>query len=462
MKYLLTLLAAFLLSVGSVSAQHTVGFSEPADVEHLLEYRLSDWGYSNFMLDFSSRGSLSNVLENDPMEDMEREARRIDFMVNPGYELYQESEERIFEFSSVLNVGYQNSRDEWSANNDFDKGHDFSSGIIISAELKEYVSPDIFLLVNENVDFSYDYFSRERRQEGTLIRDEEQIQRDFLSISRLGLGIGRIRNVTPVIRAIRLSERYAALSNGDRLSEQQIESAADVFTKYDGYQQRYDRPEKYFWQAMDEATNGLINNLQPFDLFYLTDVLDENTGRRLEGWELAAGGNFRYINNLTRFENFMETPSLNRTENISKAAGPFIRGRWFKNLSLNHQIGFTARAHRRYILDPNATTQWHTEFKAQASWLWTVTDRFLLETQLINHYGDSKLEGGLDGKGWGNNTNLSTDFIYFVENRLALNLGAGYTVSYFGFPGSTESFDRRVTGLNFRAGIQYYFSRHLY
>ena len=62
MAKFLTGFLGFLLcvSIFSASAQESVGFSDPANLEPLLDYRLPEWGYSNFRVDLNFSDSESH------------------------------------------------------------------------------------------------------------------------------------------------------------------------------------------------------------------------------------------------------------------------------------------------------------------------------------------------------------------------------------------------------------------
>lgn len=63
MKKLLLLLGISFLYSSFTFAQESVGFSDPDDISPLLEYRLPDWGYSNFFsgLFFSRKHAESSI-----------------------------------------------------------------------------------------------------------------------------------------------------------------------------------------------------------------------------------------------------------------------------------------------------------------------------------------------------------------------------------------------------------------
>lgn len=465
MKYAIIALFLLIAPVSITMAQQQTGFSDPDDIQQLLDYRLPDWGYSNFVLDLYSRGDFSSRLNRRSEDEFERTGRDATFLFNPSYELYRESEDRILDFRGDLTIDYRGDQNEATLDNQSSKSKEWEGRAGFDVELQEYLSPNIYFLGAEDADFRYFSSSDEERLNGSLSQDEDRFQRIISSNTRVGIGIGRVRNVSPVIRALRLKERYGVLANGNQLDNGEVEEAADVFTRYDGYQQQYDRPEKHFWQAMDEASSGSFSDLQPFDMLYLTDVLDESIGQRLEGWELAGGGIFNYSNSLNRFDTPFQTPTFERSLSIGKNAGAFVDGRWFKNLSLNHQIGFTVVAGHTYPLDSDVQYKWDTTVRVEANWLWNVTDRFLMNTRLINRYDATKQKADEyfdGGRSWVNDSVLSSSFTYFIENRLAFNINARYNLSYFGETASQEVFNRRVRRLSFNAGVQYYFSRNLY
>jgi Tat protein secretion system quality control protein TatD with DNase activity len=66
-----------------------------------------------------------------------------------------------------------------------------------------------------------------------------------------GIGIGRSRDVTPLIRAQRLSERLEALGRPP-LSAHQVQQVAQVLAREEGYRIVFDRPDRSFWRDVLE------------------------------------------------------------------------------------------------------------------------------------------------------------------------------------------------------------------
>ena len=468
MRYLTVLAALLFIAAGSSFAQQSVGFSNPDNIDPLLDYRLPDWGYSNFYLDFDAQGRGKDVKGTNS----EFVTSMSDLSIRPGYRLFRESEGRTFKLNSSMSLGYQGrslrSNSSFSNNESKDKERDFNFGLDISTTIREYITDQSFLFGDGNINVTYNSNNSEDFQDGTLSNKVVSYNRRFSATPRIGYGLGRIRNVNPIIRAVRLSERASALGDGIDFTNQDILEAADQFTQYDGYRQTYDRPEKYFWGDMDEATSPNLGSLDAFDMMYLTDVLDEAVGNRLEGWEVVGGAEFNYGNSLERTE---ESGMVNRYEFIRKRAGIFVDGRWYKNISLTQQWGVTGNATLSYPLedgDPNTIEEKRSlRLQAGVNYLWNISDRFLLGSGLYNIYSRSKFEGFSIGGGdgfsqWTNRLVLNNNFSYYLENGLFLTLSLYSSLTHDGDTQSDVTLDNRRFDWSASLGLRYYFSRNLY
>ncbi len=466
MRYFAICVVLVFCSVPSVFAQESVGFSNPDNIEPLLDYRLPDWGYSNFYLDFDARGTGQDV----KVGDTKNVRRNGDFSIEPTYRLFRESEERIFNLNTSVDTRYigvvQSSS---SSSSDTErKRRDFYFDIDFSTDLREYITNRSFLLGEVNMALDYVSSKRENFDDTGLDAKNISYDRNFSATPRVGYGFGRVRNVNPNIRAIRLEERAKAVNGGFDFSRQDIQGAADQFTRYNGYQQTYDRPEKYFWSDMDEAMSPNISSLNTFDMLYLTDVLNEAIGTRLEGWEVIGGAEFDYQNDLDRTE---ENSTVDRSKYIRKRAGLFVDGRWYENISLTQQWGVTGNAMLSYPLrdgDSNTLEEKRSlSLQAGVNYLWNVSDRFLFRSELSNIYSRSKLEGFSIGGGdvfsqWTNRLLLNNNFSYYLENSLSLTLSLNSTLTHKGNTQSDATLDARRFNWSAGLGLRYYFSRNLY
>jgi len=474
MRYFIFLFIFFALSVNKLLAQESVGFSNPENIDPILDYRLPDWQYSNFYLDFDASSSGSYL-----KYDMdEQRSKRGNVGLIPSYNYYKESEDRIVQFNSSVGVGYStrkqvtNSSISNSTENEL-RVNSLDAVINLNASIREYLSGEIFLYGNGNLMYDHYGNKNEEKTDGTLDAKVVRYERQFSVRPQLGIGFGRIRNITPVIRAVRLQERLGALGGNVNFTGDDVLAAADQFAKYNGYQRTYDRPEKNFWSDMDDATSASLGTLSAFDMLYLTDVFDEAVGSRFEGWEVTAGAEFDYKNNLVREERPLMTDPVSRNHNISKTLGAFMSGRWYKNTSLDQQWGIVADLGLSYPLNDAgqgfSELKRRTELSAEVNWLWTITDRILLETSLQELYTRNKISrtGFTGGQAdefseWRNFLSLNVAVNYFIENQMQLNFSAGPNLQHRGDTENNDALGSRIFNWQANVGLRYYFSRKLY
>ncbi|PAU94412.1 hypothetical protein CK503_06320 [Aliifodinibius salipaludis] len=473
MKKFITGIILLMFPVGIVSAQQTVGFSDSENIEPLLDYRLPDWGYSNFYFDIdaANSGSDSKNFGNESFNN------QVNTAFNPRYDLFRESEARILHLNTSLDLSYRDqlfkSRNDFSDTENKETLNRFGTEANIVGNIREYINSEVFIF-GEGA-FRFDYSStKDETKDNEILTDKRLIyDRNFRVTPKFGVGIGRVRNVNPVIRAIRLKERAGALNSSLFFSEQDILSAADHMTRYQGYQQRYDRPSKHFWGDMDQQTNVDLSTLDTFDMLYLTDVLNEALGTRLEGWELMGGAEFNYSNDLERTEESMSPiDPVNRDVYISKEIAGFINGRWYHNSSLNQQWGLVGDVTLSYPLgDRNTVVATQRYFSAgiEANWLWNVTDRFLFRSAIRNVYGRAKIEETtsvvqepLEISEWYNRVLMNSSLSYFLENSLALNVNVNSQLSHQGDDQTGNQLNRRRLSWSASVGVRYYFNRNLY
>jgi hypothetical protein len=470
MRYIFICFLLLFISVNTIFAQQSIGFSNPDSLQPLLDYRLPDWGYSNFYLDFDANGNGSDQ-KSSTFEEVRKNGI---FSLRPVYNLFRESEQRILRFNTSANFRYSGRIHyvESTSLNEETEGREgeLNTDLNLSLNLKEYVTEGNFIFGASPLSFNYRSRKSEDEENGSLTAKRLIYNRTFSARPRLGYGFGRIRNVNPVIRAVRLKERTDVLNIGQNFSSQDILRAADQFTRYGGYQQTYDRPAKYFWGDMDEMTTVDLEAMNTFDMFYLTDVLDEAIGTRLEGWEAIGGLQFDYQNNLRRTED--QFGMTDRQKMINKEIGGFLNGRWYKNTSLKQQWGLFGEAVLSYPLGDEEglrNTKRNFVLTTGVEWLWNVTDRLLFRTSLTEFYRRSKIEASSIGGGvstefsdWLNRVSLSANLNFFVENQTVINISAFPSLTHFGNTESENKLDSRIFSWGIRIGLRYYFSRNLY
>lgn len=424
-------------------AQESIGFSNPDNIQPLLDYRLPEWGYTNLFLDFSLDGNVDRSYSDEGDQNHTFTYNEFAIQLAPVYYRFYESESRQSNYSFRSTIDYFLDKSNGFGEND-ESNTNYNLELTLSRGEKFYLdNSDIFLRGGIQGTYSQSKTDIEEHQ-NNFLNAQWDFARRFETELSFGIGFGRIRSVNPVIRALRLGERLNALDIGQSMNEQDYISAAEQFTKFDRYQNRYDRPEKYFWGDMNEIISPNLSALNPFDLLYLTDTTLETIGSRQEGWEVQAMARLDYSTHYMEDETFESGSELSEYT----AFEPSISGLWSKNLSMKHQIGLSALIQSFIPLDDAGSNS--TVTLVTGSWLYTITDRILSTSSLmlVQHLDDPL--GFLIG---------NSQIDYFIENRFSLfsNILIHHQPKFL-----DEDHDERNIRLIFSAGMRYYFKRGLF
>ncbi len=488
MKKILSLFSLLLaLSTLQLQAQESVGFSDSTDFKYLIDYRLPDWGYSNFSISSGTFG-LSGANQDlrsqreepgDPsyrLSNRDASTGSFNLGVTPRFELYQESEDRIIDFDSFVSLGTSGLKrtieDEDTFNNQINnsKQEDIANqtGISkqISFRIKEYsdFSTDLFFTAGLNSNINYSRSSTERNDVPGTNSESISKTRDLRLTPSFGVGFGRLRNVTPMLRALRVNERYKSLGNSS-FSNQEIINTAETFTKVQGYQRTKDRFLKSFWGDINSGVNDRLDQLEAFDLFYLNDVFSENLGQRFEGYSFSISGEYSYANNLRRIENKNgQTTNETRDFFIQRFASVNVDGDWYKNLNLYHQINISFVSRTIFPLERDIREEWANFTNLSLSWQWNFADRFQFNSSLDNSLFTEEIKDSRDDDFVRFISQLSGQLSYFIENRMSLS--AGLSLEH-------RRLDRTISDVNVdqdqneffwsvNASVRYFFNRNLY
>lgn len=450
--------AALLPTSPGVAQPVSVGFSAPDSTQPIDAYRLPDWNYAVWRLSLNGTGTVDRR-DLDPLEATQyRTDTQSDVEFGPGYEAFWESERQTASLSVDTRVGRLSRSVSTEDESTFDGSfRDLTADLLLRGSVQQYLSDRTFALVSVDGDLRLS----DERAENDDVNQPDIDRYDFDTSLRLrtGLGLGRVRDVTPVIRALRVRERLRALGSGASLSPSDVQAAARQLARRPGYGPVYDRPDKYFWRDFFNAAGTGEGALAPFDVFYVADVLQEPVGRRLEGAELRVGPAVNYQNNL-----FREDPDpgpLNRTRTITSTLGAFVNGRVYRNLSLRHQLGFVADAAYNYALQTETERDRRLELETRVQWLWVLADRFRLDTRAATDFAfadDSTIDDNAI-KTQQSRYSLSTGLTVFIENRLSVTASGGVfyldqRTDGFGDDASTDRLDA-----SFSISVGYFLSR---
>lgn len=475
MKLLPTCLFALLLAQVTF-AQQSIGFSDSTNFNYLIDYRFPSWGYSQFSLvsgslNLDGRNDNTEYQLNDENNPRTREQNQFigEFSITPRYEFFRQGEKRILNISTSATLTPRLDRnrslhsqigdnDEQVYNN---KGSRINNELTMNLLLKEYLVDDFFIRpgIETSGAFQFRESKTERSEEDNI---SEYFYRDLSMNIYFGIGYGRIRNVTPVIRALRTNERYKALGN-QSLTSTEIIAAAEQFTRFNGYSRSYDRPLKYFWQDMDQLVNNKFSSLSTFDQFYLNEIFEENLGSRFEGYEVTATASYTYFNTLNR-EEFSNETDIERIFTILRAAEIEFSGNYYKNLNLNHQIRLTTNLQTFFPLERVNDYEYVFNPSLSGNWLWVLEDRWLLTNSITGNLRLPSRKESEEYREYNLSTSIRSNLTYFAENRLAITSSLRFSSVHDRFVNLANDFSDSSNRYlwSVRISIQYFFTRNLF
>jgi hypothetical protein len=353
MKYALYLMLAIGVLSPKVSAQTSVGFSAPDDIGLLLDYRLPDWGYRVWDLGFDFRGG--------GRQDV-NDTGYFDFAIGSSLDMYGESEQKVWQLNSRMRGAFN--RQDYDYDDDTRNGYrwllygEFVSG----GSLRRYISTTISYAVRA---------AGQVRYRESVIRQgtdrHSTIDRLFDGELAAGVGLGRVRNITPLLRAQRLSERLRTLGRRP-LSDHEIRRLAEVLARESGYRTVFDRGNKDFWRDVFNTFNP-DEPLTPYEILYLSEVLAEDIGGRLEGSQVSLSGV------VSRRTNDSDETNL----------GPELRLDWSHNFDLAHQLSLMMSGQYLWEVDrPGRLDAGRADL--HITYLWALADRVLWTNSVLQQF----------------------------------------------------------------------------
>ena len=337
------------------------GFSDPDDVGALLDYRLPDWSYRAWTLNADLSGNAGT--HTYPTTTNISNA----FRSNLGTTFRQNWESDLNNRSIHGSLGGNYTREHRGYETGERSGHTLRGAYTLNASQDHHVNGGpVYLTGGMRLQGEYseniiDYSPGEEN-------DFEGYSRSSNRVVWAGPGVGRLRNVEPLIRAQRLSERLAALGKG-RLNRDAVLRVARALAREGGYAQVFSRPDRHFWDEVLQPVLEQCGSLSPYEMHYLADALVEDVGWRQQGWAVQAVYNWQETRAVAPLD-----------ENSSRQRYPELRATWYSNLSLEHQIGLSGLY--RYVWAESSYDLEQAQAQLQLSYLWLLTDRHRLEADL--------------------------------------------------------------------------------
>ena len=427
-----------LMSAGAVRAQvpgeapRSVGVSAPDSTQPIRAYRLPSWHWSRW------------GLQGDGQADwVESAGTRTGLDLSPSYEGFWESERRTarLDFTPRVSLSYDENEE---GGDDF-----YALSVYGDGTYRRYIRESVFVFGRGAARVGYENRSN----------TDEAGRRQFTNLDiqgvRVGVGIGRVRVVTPIVRALRIQERMRAVESGASMTDADVQAAAQQLARRPGYEAVYDRSDKYFWRDLFSEI-GATDAPSPFDAFYVADVLREPVGVRREGAEIRVGPTGSYDWRLSR--RTVDGQLAGREVDERGTVGGFVEGRWFRNVTLHHQLGMTAEGVYMHFVDSVGPLDHRIRGFLTAEWLWVIADRVRLDTEI-----QTRLDYQHDPVGNGkfrpfSNSRLRSDLRVFIENSLSLTVGGNFQYRYEN-PGGAPASSSVDAGVRF--SVDYILSRSL-
>lgn len=424
----------------------SIGVSDPDSIQPVRAYRLPTWHWSTWTLQANGRANRREAFDSDA--DSERQQFSTRLLLSPAYRSLWESEDRraFLRLSPELSLRRSG---EGDGRQETDDGR-AEGRLGVQGTIREYGAGQRFLLADVNGSLRYSY----AQTTGTPPTDQPQtnVRFDSRVNLRLGAGVGRVRVVTPVIRALRVRERLRTAAPGASMSDRQVQAAARQLARRPGYQSVYDRPDRFFWRDFFDQVG--LSGRSVFETHYVADVLREPVGVRREGAELVGGPTGSYDRDLRRTEE--DDRLVERSCFERGTVGGFVRGRWYRNVTLGHQLGADVEATYTHFVDSQGPLDHEVGLDAEGQWLWVVADRIRLDSRLradLAYQHDPTGQGEFQPR---TQYELSSALVVFVENSLSVTAGGSVRYRY---DADANRESRFRTGLQFR--VNYVLSRAL-
>jgi hypothetical protein len=413
-------------------SQESVGFTEPSLFNLIPNFRIPT--YETFVLDvygntsflrFGDEYSIYDPYDEEPYYYYDR-IQRTKFGSNVIAKKTYDSDE--MNYSVFMNVGISNTE---IPDDDFTNTYNQMS-YDIEGEIMYYGDE------SNNSLFTYGYLKlnninveRESSHNHSSFKETEKYETSA-SMYGFGVGLGKLRNINHVIRAIRFNERLKEVS-GSGLTDSDIMIIAEEFAKYGAISSIFDRPKKEFWKNVHDRIDFGASTLEPYDLFYIDEVFREAIGQRKEGYRAIA----KYI--MSSEED--KGDSYHVKDEFSQIEFDL---EFSRNQSLDFQ--FNTGVNFTKIMPEEAPNDYsYTLFTPNIGYLYTITDRLLWDlntvySSLNESFGDFENEQTILGV----NSNLS----YYVENTITLSL-------IFEYEEANRGDDLLYTDRIFRFNIKY-------
>ena len=422
-KILLTIL--LITAVGFLFCD---SYGIPADkLSFMKDYRLGNWDYFNLDADFGLNGNIINTNERSNHFD-------IDLGFNGEY--YSESDNTVFDLSYSENHSFEHEYRE-----DTYQENDFRIGSTAVFDLKHYLAGNLFADFDSETYSSYSNVWRDKDDSHSELREVSSVT----CTAFMGIGWGRVRDISPIIRALRINERMSYLKPEYSLTDQEIKDVSGVVAR--NYSNVFTRSSLPYWEDIAAGTNGKLDGLSVYEYEYVKEALLEDISQRYQGYDISLGARiYRRF-----YKSYYEELNSSTYEYDRFNVAPEVNFRFYNNFSTSLMAGFTQSI--SYHFDDIISNYDQELLQAETNliFIYNLTDRLMLTDNVeFIYYKHYKNYGDDDAF---NRFSNSTVFEYRLIDRLSL------IASFQMLNNNSNDWDTFSTSAN--VGFEYSFFRNI-
>ncbi len=421
MRYALVI-SILILGVSQVPSAQTYGL-DSTDPVVFSKFKIPETNLHAFWLGAGLYGSSqrNSSLFNSGLGSESR-YNHLDLGLTPRFYMLKQSDDAYFSINSSFNGGYSYQGIEsdglFSTGSGLQKYVSDNLSVSNDETLRLYSGgSDLFYSVGSSGQYSLQEEYRDYSQtDSTRIKSYAagRLQRYSFSV---GIGWGRMRDVTAVVSAVRFQERMKQLNLiNSNLSQKTIEDLAQQFYRQGYYSLVHVRPDKYFWQGVGNvlSQDGVsLGGLNQYADSYLREVPNELRFIRNEGLIGGFGFGIDYYSML-RVDGG-PTPDRYLDEEFTAAGNVYVK--YSHQLDLNSQLRFEISADGGPNLKERADIRQRYDLNFVTGYDYELTDRVV--ASLLNTFSASY---------WNSNDRRRHIFevagltlTYFVEDNTSLS-----------------------------------------
>ena len=462
------IIIVFIAFISTKLAAQSVGLGN-TDPEVFSKFRIPEtnlsslWFTSN--LDFNSNKSIGSETYNDIIDIFPKNTNnsslssQFNYSLTPTYYLLKQNDDKWLTISSSLGGNLKYSyQDQKNQDTTFSQTKDnvYDLSLNLQGSYGRYLSPgNLFYTIgsNINVDIYTEYnniFLFNNHYNNYIGKKSQHYNLYF------GIGWGKIRDVTPVVSAIRFQERLKQINllNND-LSNNTIEELSEQFSKKDYYTAIHDRPDKFFWQDIGKTlmNDGItLSGLNEYGSYYLSEVLNEVRLRRNEGITTGLNITADYNNNVLPASGYINPEQFNLLANV-----------YFNlshQLNLNSQVRFNLSLSGGPNVIKNSYNRQQYLIQSTLGYDYEITDKIV--TSVSDEFYYSLNNYNYQAINLSNYLNINVN--YFLEDNYSL--GVGYQFGYSDSRNNSStlfyswtSFNSSHVSNSISVGFTYYINR---